>query len=144
MRENMNEPNAVQVEMPLQRPILLLVDDDRTVHSIAERILSDFAGTILHAYDGREALNLARETHPDLIITDALLPLLDGRELARTLKADADPRLKSVVVMTALYKGARYRCEAFREFQVDAYVEKPIRPERLRAIVETALPAVRS
>ena len=110
----------------LARPIIMIVDDDRVVHTITSKILASFQGTVLHCHDGREALELARAVHPDLIITDALLPKLDGRELARTLKQAEETSAVRVAVMTGLYKATRYRIEAIRDFKVDAYVEKPI------------------
>jgi CheY-like chemotaxis protein len=120
-------------------PVLLLVDDDRTVHTIVERVLEGFPGTLLHAYDGPDGLRMARQVKPDLVLTDAFLPGLDGRELARIVKLEQERRPQKVVVMTALYKGTRYKNEAFRHFLVDGYLEKPITAARLRALVETML-----
>ena len=118
----------------------MIVDDDRVVHTITSKILNSFEGTVLHCHDGREALELAQELLPDLIVTDALLPKLDGRELARILKQSPDTRRVKIAVMTGLYKGPRYRAEAFRDFMVDAYLEKPIDAERLRSLVASVQP----
>jgi CheY-like chemotaxis protein len=72
------------------------------------------------------------------VLTDALLPKLDGREIALRLKSDPATRAIKVVVMTALYKGTRYRIEAINSFGVDEYIEKPVDPGRLRKLAEDA------
>lgn len=130
---------SMSASQPLQRPLILIVDDDKTVHLIAERVLRTLGGTVLHAHDGAEALDLAQTLRPDLIITDALLPKLDGRELSRIVKTDPETQDSKLVVMTGLYKGRRYRDEAFRTFHVDEYVEKPVSAPALRAIAEKLL-----
>lgn len=129
---------AVSPEKPA-RPVILIVDDDKVVHLIAQRVLSDFGGTIVHAEDGETALRLARTLLPDLVITDALLPKLDGREFCRLLKSDPETRHCKVAVMTALYKGLRYRAEAFNTFLVDEYMEKPVTAVALRTLAANLL-----
>lgn len=132
-------PAAAAVPM---RPAVLLVDDDPIVHAVVTRVLaaSGFAGTLLHAHDGRTGLQLAQSTVPDLVLTDALLPKLDGRDIARTLKADPGTAHIPVVIMTALYKGVRYRIEALRDYHADRFLEKPVSAETLRNVVAELLP----
>ncbi len=118
---------------------VLVIDDDRTVHTILAKMLEAFDGEILHAYDGAEGLGMAREHKPKLVLTDALLPRIDGRELSRAIKEDPAMCGTKVVVMTALYKGSRYRQEAFADFRVDDWVEKPLTPGRMKMIMEKML-----
>jgi CheY-like chemotaxis protein len=122
------------------RPVILLIDDDRTVHSIVSKVLAGFSGTLLHAYDGDAGLRMALQVRPELVITDALLPKIDGREIARTLKSDPATSSMKVVVITALYKGPLYRAEAFRDYLVDDFIEKPLSAERLRTVINAMLP----
>jgi CheY-like chemotaxis protein len=122
------------------RPVILLIDDERIVHSIVSKVLAGFSGTLLHAYDGATGLNMARQVRPELVITDALLPKIDGREIARSLKSDPATSSMKVVVITALYKGSRYRAEAFRDYLVDEFIEKPVNAGRLRTVINTMLP----
>lgn len=121
----------------LARPIVILVDDDRTVHAVASRILASFSGTLLHSHDGEEALELALRVQPDLVITDALMPKLDGRQLAKLIKLSPETYACKVAVMTGIYRGVRYKNEAFRDFRVDAYLEKPVKATQLKALVES-------
>lgn len=122
----------------------MIVDDDKVIHAIASHVLTGFSGTVLHAMDGLSALQMARQTRPDLVITDALLPKLDGRELARTLKRDEETKNCKVVVMTALYKASRYRIEALNNFLVDEYLHKPVQPGKIKALAEEAVEAMAS
>lgn len=122
----------------IRRPAILVIDDDQTVHMLVERALHAFHGTLLHAHDGAEGLRMARELRPEVVLTDALLPKLDGREVALRLKSDPATRAIKVVVMTALYKGTRYRIEAINSFGADAYIEKPVPPTRLRTLAAEA------
>ena len=113
------------------KPVILLIDDDRIVHFIVNRALAAYDLTIVHARDGREGLELAKELRPDLVITDALLPRLDGREIARALKSDPVTSACKVVVMTGLYRGLKYRNEALQTFLCDDYLEKPVSQKNL-------------
>ncbi|HSP33449.1 MAG TPA: response regulator [Thermoanaerobaculia bacterium] len=124
-------------EQSYARPIILIVDDDKVIHSVASRVLADFRGTVLHAYDGAEGLRIAQTVRPDLVLTDCLLPLKDGREIARVLKSDWGTSHIRVVAMTSLYRGARYRHEALTHYNVDAYVEKPITAAKLLEIANS-------
>lgn len=129
----------------MKPPVVLIVDDDKVVHLVMAQILKDFACTALYCDNGAKALELARQMRPDLVITDALLPGLDGRELARAIKSDPDTTHCKVAVITGLYKGVRYRSEALNRFQVDTYLEKPLKVDQIRTLlasVTTVPPAV--
>jgi CheY-like chemotaxis protein len=117
----------------LGRPLVLFADDDPTARAIATRVIQSAGYGVIVAADGEEALALAREYLPELIITDALMPRLDGREMARTIKTEL-PRTK-IVVITSVYKDLRYKSEALRNFAVDEYLAKPINPAQLRDLV---------
>jgi CheY-like chemotaxis protein len=123
------------MENNLRRPVVLVVDDDKIVHLVIGQILKDYSGTVLHCDNGAKALAVATDVRPDLIITDALLPGLDGRELARVIKTSPETAHCKVAVITGLYKGLRYRNEAMRTFQVDEYLEKPVNVDQIRALV---------
>ena len=125
------------------RPLILIVDDDRVVHSIFARALASFPGTIIHAHDGQQALAIARAARPDLLITDALLPGLDGRVVAKTLKTEPATSTMRVAIMTGLYKGVRYRNEALNDFCADFYLEKPVSADKLWEVIENTIHILR-
>jgi CheY-like chemotaxis protein len=117
----------------LPRPLVLFAEDDATSRAIARRVIQSAKCGIITAKDGEEALSMAREFKPDLVITDALMPRLDGREVARIIKLEM-PGTR-VVVITGLYKDRRYRDEAIDKFGVDDYIAKPVTPAALREIL---------
>ena len=121
----------------LARPLVLFADDDPTGRAIAARVIQTLGYGVIVATNGEEALSLAREHRPELIITDALMPKLDGREMGRIVKSEL-PDTK-VVVITSVYKDARYKHEALRTFAVDEYLPKPINPVMLRDLVQKHL-----
>ncbi len=131
-RRTQTAPEAAAVA-EVKRPLVLFADDDATGRAIATRVISSMGFGVIVASNGEEALGLAREHRPELIITDALMPRLDGREMARIIKSEI-PATK-IVVITSVYKDARYKTEAIREFQVDDYLPKPIDPKSLRELV---------
>lgn len=128
---------AGEAPRPLRRPLVLFADDDPTGRAIATRVIESLGFGVVVASNGEEALAVAREHRPQLIVTDALMPKLDGREMGRIVKSEL-PDTK-VVVITSVYKDPRYKHEAFKSFAVDEYLTKPINPAALRALVEKHL-----
>lgn len=131
------EPNAPPEV--IARPMVLFADDDPTGRAIAARVIASLGYGVAVAEDGQQALDLARTYKPDLIVTDALMPKLDGREMSRIVK-DELPSTK-IVVITSVYKDPRYKHEALRDFAVDAYLHKPVNPAELRSTVQKFLQA---
>lgn len=140
-RRKQQPPPTGTHQQIVTRPLVLFAEDDATARSIARRVIGNLKRGIITAKDGEEALRFAREFWPDLVITDALMPKLDGREVARIVKEEM-PNTR-VVVITGLYKDRRYRDEAMDKFGVDDYIAKPVTPSALRDIVErfTSVPA---
>ena len=136
-RRDLGGPATSGTAGDVARPMVLFADDDPTSRAIAARVIATLGFGVVVAENGEQALALAREYQPELIITDALMPRLDGRELSRTVKGEL-PATK-IVVITAVYKDPRYRHEALRDFAVDAYLNKPVNPADLRATVQKFL-----
>lgn len=117
----------------IKRPMVLFADDDPTGRAIATRVITSLGYGVAVAANGEEALTMARDYKPELIITDALMPRLDGREMGRIVKTEL-PTTR-VIIITSVYKDARYKYEALKEFAVDEYLAKPINPGALREVV---------
>jgi CheY-like chemotaxis protein len=103
---------------------VLVVDDDEEIRSIAEYTVQQMGYRTLAAANGEEALQIVEHSRPDIVLTDTLMPKIDGRQLCRLIK-DIDRSIK-VVVMTSLYTATRYRIEALSTFLADQYLAKPI------------------
>jgi len=111
------------------------VDDEAVIQRVATRAIESLGYGVLVATNGEQGLELARRHKPELVLTDALMPKLDGREMARQLKQDPETAKIKIVLMTALYKGIKYEQEARRAYRVDEYVTKPLDLAQLRAVL---------
>jgi CheY-like chemotaxis protein len=112
---------------------VLVVDDDEEIRLIAEYTIQQMGYHVITAAGPQEALDIIKESRPDIVLTDALMPKMDGRQLCRLIKA-ADRSIK-VVIMTALYKGSRYRIEAMSAYHADEYLSKPINFTQLQQVL---------
>jgi CheY-like chemotaxis protein len=81
---------------------VLLVEDSKFLRAATEQTLKKAGYLVVTAVDGMEALTVARESLPDLILLDMMLPKLDGPSVLRALKADSVTAQIPVVVVTAL------------------------------------------
>jgi DNA-binding response OmpR family regulator len=113
---------------------ILVVDDDAKTVELVKLYLNRDGYKVLIAYDGPEALCLARESHPDLIVLDLMLPGLDGIQLCRTLRAESDV---PIIMLTA--RTAEQDRLAGLDLGADDYVTKPFSPRELAARVRTVL-----
>ncbi len=82
---------------------ILVADDESPILALLRDLLEDEGHTVLAAHNGREALALARTAHPDLVLSDVMMPLIDGMQLARMLRADAVTRELVVILMSAAH-----------------------------------------
>jgi CheY-like chemotaxis protein len=121
------------------RPLVLVVDDERDIQRVAVRTIASLGYGVIVAFNGIEGLELAKRYHPDLVLTDAFMPKLDGRVLCQRLKTDHETAEIKVVIMTGIYTAARYKSEAFREFAADDYLLKPLQFRELRDILQKHL-----
>ena len=84
---------------------ILIVDDNAVNRDLLTTLLSHKGYAIHEAADGAEALALARTTCPDLIVTDILMPTMDGYEFVRQLRLDPSIANTTVIFCTADYQG---------------------------------------
>ncbi|MDX1583739.1 MAG: response regulator, partial [Thermoanaerobaculia bacterium] len=95
----------------------------------------------ISASNGQSALRLANRYHPDLVLTDLLMPGIDGRELSRLLEEEEETPTPSIVFMTSVYRGESYEGEAMDVYGAAAYLEKPVPMEALRSVLVRLLPS---
>lgn len=118
-------------------PRILVVDDNPMNVEILEARLAAQGYEILTAGDGEQALALAREQHPDLILLDVMMPGVDGIEVCRRLKADAALPFIPVILVTA--KADPQDVVAGLEAGGDEYLPKPVDHAALVARVKSML-----
>jgi DNA-binding response OmpR family regulator len=115
---------------------VLVVDDNADVRAYIRRHL-DPPYRVLEAANGAQGVAMAHSTLPDLIVSDVMMPDVDGLELCRMLKGDRDTAFIPIVLLTA--KAApEDRIEGLRE-HCDDYLTKPFDPGELRARVENLI-----
>ena len=116
---------------------ILLVEDNEDNRIVYSTIL-EFAGhRVIEAQDGEAGVALARSEHPDLILMDVSIPLIDGWEATRILKADPETRDIPIIALTA-HALEEDRAKA-REVGCDGYIAKPAEPRVVLAQVEQHL-----
>jgi CheY-like chemotaxis protein len=94
--------------------------------------------TVLQAANGRAALDLIREARPELVILDAMLPMMPGFEVCRAVKGDPLLRPTRVVLTSAIHRGT-VAADAKIAFGADAFLEKPYRPDELSRTLKLLL-----
>ena len=111
------------------RPRVLLVDDYPDAREMYSEYLEFSGFDVVEAANGLEALQRATETSPDIILMDLSLPVMDGWEATRRLKADSRTANIPVVALTGHALAAIH--EGARQAGCDAFVTKPCLPEDL-------------
>jgi CheY-like chemotaxis protein len=121
---------------PLRRPLILVADDNDDARLVAFRVLEGLGYGVLLARDGIEAYHLACDYVPDLVLTDQVMPHMDGKHLCRMIRANPALARVRLILMTGLYRKDRERIELIRESQADDFLAKPVSYERLGEILE--------
>jgi CheY-like chemotaxis protein len=123
----------------VERPLVLVVDDEKDILRVASRVIQGLGYGLILAPDGEVGLELAKRYRPDLVLADALMPKLDGREMGLRIKNDPQTAGVKVVVMTSLYTNVKYQNEGYRVFKVDDYLTKPLEFSQLQAVLQKHL-----
>jgi adenylate cyclase len=118
-------------------PRILIADDNPSNRDILQARLAIHGYEILTAVDGQEALEMAREAQPDLILLDVMMPKLDGLEVCRRLKADTSLPFMPVIMVTA--KTDSKDIVAGLDAGGDEYLTKPVDHAALVARIKSML-----
>jgi CheY-like chemotaxis protein len=116
-------------------PSVLIVDDDPSIRKLVATTLEDVAGfELVEAEDGDEALELAREEAPAIVLLDIDMPGIDGLEACRRLRAEPQTAEATVVMLTAAAGEEAER--AAEEAGADLFITKPFSPLELLRLVD--------
>ena len=110
MNDNRNEgvsPVSSLGSRDQKKATILLVDDEKVVRMVTKRRIQRMGHSILEAEDGRQALEILRSETVDLVISDWMMPGMDGLELCEAVKSDDDLRSTYIILMTALDEPAQ-------------------------------------
>ncbi len=122
--------------MPQDKPTkkILIVDDNRDSRELVIKILKNRGYILSEAVDGEEALRKVAAERPDLILMDISLPKIDGHEVTRTLKSQAEYKDIPVIALTAhAMKGDKEKAMAAG---CAGYITKPINVREFAGLIE--------
>ncbi|MGH6883407.1 MULTISPECIES: phosphate regulon transcriptional regulator PhoB [Hypericibacter] len=126
------------------KPLVLVVEDEAALVTLLRYNLEREGFEVIEARDGEEALLLAKERRPDLVLLDWMLPLVSGIEVCRQLRRLPETRAVPVVMLTA--RGEEADKVRGLDSGADDYVTKPFSPgeliARLRALLRRSRPAL--
>jgi two-component system, OmpR family, phosphate regulon response regulator PhoB len=125
------------------KPLILIVEDEAPIVTLLRYNLEREGFRVIEAGDGEEALLLAAERKPDLILLDWMLPLLSGIEVCRRLRRSTEAKTVPIIMLTARgEEGDRVRG---LNSGADDYITKPFSPSeliaRVRAVLRRARPS---
>ncbi len=123
---NTAEPSSVH-----QRALVLVVERNPVVQQLERYFLQQAGYTVEFASDGQDALERARELRPKIVVTEIMVPALDGLSLCRMLKSDPQTAHARVLIFSHLHAEDRAR-----EVGADAFLLKPLTEELLIETVE--------
>lgn len=112
---------------------IVVIDDDKVTRKLLTEILSRNGYETFGAHDGQEGIALVKWEQPDLVLTDLLIPIIDGIGVCQQVKTDADLAGTRVIVMSALKNPVLVR-EA-KAAGADDFIDKPIKTEFLLEVV---------
>ena len=117
---------------------VLIVDDNSTNLYMLETLLKEYGFEVTSAENGKDALVKARLNSPDLIVTDILMPVMDGYALCREWKADDTLQHIPFVFYTATYTGSKNE-EFALSLGTDRFILKPQEPDILVNLLKEVL-----
>jgi DNA-binding response OmpR family regulator len=122
----LSRTSETMTSSPEGRALILVVERDPHVRALESYFLNEAGFSVEFAADGERALEEARALQPDIIITEVLVPKLDGLALCRAIKSDSELRHIVTLVFSILAVESRAR-----EAGADAFLRKPLAERRL-------------
>lgn len=117
---------------------ILIADDDPLLRTLVEHKLSAAGHQVVGVEDGEAAMREIAARRPDLVVLDAMMPILDGFEVLRRLKADPDTASLPIIMLTALKR--EQDIVGALELGAADYLVKPFIPDELVARIRRFLP----
>jgi two-component system chemotaxis response regulator CheY len=122
-------------------PLVLLIEDDCHVRVMVQRMLESWTLTVIEAADGLVGLALFRSHRPILVITDIVMPKMDGIEAIREIRA-IDPEAKVIAMSGGGDEKYANPLARAKELGAAVGLAKPFRRHQLRAAVDQVLPGL--
>ena len=123
--------------MPGARRTVVYVEDEPAVQRLVEYWLVDAGYSVHLAADGARGLELVRSVHPDVVVTDALMPVMSGDDLVDALRGD--PQLRHIPIVMATAAASPLRVERMLQRGCTAVLSKPLEESSFLAAVRSAV-----
>ncbi len=120
---------------------ILLIDYEPRSIERTRRPLIEAGWSVVVAKDGLAGIKTFHDLAPSLVLVEAMIPKKHGFEVCQEIKKSAQGKRTPVVILTAVYRGRKYRSQAVHLYGCDEYLEKPIGDEQLVAAIRRLLPA---
>lgn len=134
----MGENRLMKKKLPLRK--ILLVDDDELIRSLMKLYMTGLGNfEFWEEGNGLGALNLARQVHPDLVITDLTMPIMDGAMLTAELRKDPNELLRKVPVIVVTGAGEQFKTAAYAA-GANIVLEKPLSRKNFVSAMDRLLP----
>ncbi len=117
---------------------ILLVEDDRAVRDLLYRQLTDAGYDVEVAEDGTDGLKIYRDQQPDLVVTDIIMPEMEGIQMMRELRRES-PDVRVIAISGGGRGSADTYLQLAARMGAKSTLEKPVRQDTLLAAVEDAL-----
>jgi CheY-like chemotaxis protein len=108
---------------------ILIVDDEQPVVDLLTDMLEDEGHTVVPAFNGRVALEIVARRPPDLVISDVMMPFVDGIQLCRRLREEHDAQRLPIILMSAALPPDLSSCGA------NAFLGKPFDIDRFEGLI---------
>ena len=136
--------NYLDIEQRLMTIRVLIADDEQNQLELLSFNLTQNGFSVTTASDGQDALTLAEETHPDIIILDWMMPKLSGIDVCRTLRSMPETKAIPIIMLSA--RGEEGDRTLGLDIGADDYMTKPFSPRelvaRVRAVLRRSRPAL--
>jgi CheY-like chemotaxis protein len=116
---------------PTIQRLALVVEDDRRMRASMIELLRGLGYHTLEAGGGFEAIRLAAQFRPAVVVIDGLLPNMHGLEVSRFIRNADRTYSPRIIVVTGIYRNIRYRNEARLKYGIEDYLVKPVTREAL-------------
>lgn len=120
----------------MSKPIILLIDyEPRSIKSISHPLEAG-GYEVVTANDGLKGIETFKQVKPDAVLIEAMIPKKSGFEVCKHLRTIDHGRDVPIAILTAVYKGRKYRHEALHTYKCNEYLEKPLEPDVLLETVD--------
>ena len=115
----------------------LVCDDDSSYRAVVRDILEGKGARVIEASDGQEALSIFMKDKIDLVVTDFLMPKLDGLQMIRNIRMTGERGSVPIVLMSAISKS--HMLADSPEWGPDHYINKPFKPKKMAKLLDRVL-----